>query len=262
MPVMDGLEASRRIRSGGFEEWTVRQPQIPIVALTANASEQDRQKFLQAGTNVFLTKPVNEVELHRTLADVIANAGEAPPSTPLSAQEEEEQVTLRMLDDLLMGGTSEANDGPDLSSLDALLLPPEGAEGSKVSPLPAFPAPHPKVFAAPAAAASTAIPSSVNAAARNAALQAKMLATFKEQLPQRLQEIEAAMTSGDWNTAAIVVHGIKGSVAYIWPDSEAYLLAAEMEKMADSGQTQAFVERFGVLQSLLAVLHEDGSLNR
>jgi len=245
MPVMDGLEASRRIRSGGFEVWTVRQPQIPIVALTANASKQDRQKFLQAGTNVFLTKPVNEVELHRTLADVIANAGEAPPSTPLSAQEEEAQATLKMLDDLLMGSTSEVNDVPDLSSLDALLLPPEGAEGSQSPPPPAFPAPPPKVSAAPASASS---------AARNAALQAKMLATFKEQLPQRLQEIEAAMTSGDWNTAAIVVHGIKGSVAYIWPDSEVYHLAAEMEKMADSGQTQAFVDRFGMLQSLLAEL--------
>ena len=55
------------------------------------------------------------------------------------------------------------------------------------------------------------------------------------------------MAANDWNTAATVVHGIKGSVAYIWSDSEVYHLAAEMEKMADSGQTQAFAERFGVL---------------
>jgi HPt (histidine-containing phosphotransfer) domain-containing protein len=64
------------------------------------------------------------------------------------------------------------------------------------------------------------------------------------------------MAANDWNTAATVVHGIKGSVAYIWSDSEVYHLAAEMEKMADSGQTLAFAERFGVLQSLLAELQQ------
>ncbi len=53
MPRCDGLEASRAIRAGG----TNREAQVPIVALTANASPGDRQRCLEAGANDYLSKP-------------------------------------------------------------------------------------------------------------------------------------------------------------------------------------------------------------
>jgi CheY-like chemotaxis protein len=62
MPEMDGLEATRTIlgRTG--------QPRPRIVAMTANASSDDRERCLQAGMADFLAKPVRPADLRRVLA--------------------------------------------------------------------------------------------------------------------------------------------------------------------------------------------------
>ena len=55
MPVMDGLEATRRIR-------TLNRPdaqQVPIIAMTANAFDDDSRKSLESGMNGHLTKPLD-----------------------------------------------------------------------------------------------------------------------------------------------------------------------------------------------------------
>lgn len=59
MPRMDGLEATRIIRSYSNE--------IPIIALTAYAFEADRERALEAGCNDFVTKPVSEEMLEKAL---------------------------------------------------------------------------------------------------------------------------------------------------------------------------------------------------
>ncbi|MEM6912007.1 MAG: response regulator [Verrucomicrobiota bacterium] len=62
MPLMDGVEATGRIRKGLAPE---RQPFI--VALTAHAQAQDRERFLRAGMDAYLSKPVRPAEIRRLL---------------------------------------------------------------------------------------------------------------------------------------------------------------------------------------------------
>jgi CheY-like chemotaxis protein len=74
MPEMDGLEAAAAIRALDRED----ARRIPIIALTANAFDEDVQRSLQAGMNAHLTKPVESEHLMQTLGELIyeAEAGE------------------------------------------------------------------------------------------------------------------------------------------------------------------------------------------
>jgi CheY-like chemotaxis protein/anti-sigma regulatory factor (Ser/Thr protein kinase) len=65
MPEMDGLEATRQIRSA---QSNVLNHAIPIIAMTANAMPEDRERCLQAGMNDFIAKPVQAMTLALALA--------------------------------------------------------------------------------------------------------------------------------------------------------------------------------------------------
>ena len=67
MPVMDGYEAARAIRA--LDDPVVKR--IPILALTANAFAEDRQKAFEAGMNGHVSKPINPDELADSLACVL-----------------------------------------------------------------------------------------------------------------------------------------------------------------------------------------------
>jgi signal transduction histidine kinase/DNA-binding response OmpR family regulator len=72
MPEMDGLEATAAIRNLDRPD----AKRIPIIALTANAFDEDVQRSLQAGMNAHLTKPVDPDHLYQTLGELIYEAEE------------------------------------------------------------------------------------------------------------------------------------------------------------------------------------------
>jgi len=73
MPVMDGLEATRAIRNK--EEATGEH--LPIIAVTANAQNLDRENSLAAGMDEFVTKPLEKAELMRVLDQFLGEASGA-----------------------------------------------------------------------------------------------------------------------------------------------------------------------------------------
>ena len=70
MPEMDGLEATKTIRK--FERPDSKT--VPIIAMTANAFDEDVQRSLQAGMNAHLSKPVEPERLYQILEELIWEA--------------------------------------------------------------------------------------------------------------------------------------------------------------------------------------------
>ena len=67
MPVMDGLTATKEIRKIEKERNTPTEQRIKIIAITANAFDDDRNKFFEAGMDFYMNKPVVIEELNRIL---------------------------------------------------------------------------------------------------------------------------------------------------------------------------------------------------
>ena len=63
MPVMDGLEATKAIKES--------KPELPVVALTANAFDSDRQLAVDAGCDAFLAKPVSSELCLQTIRKIL-----------------------------------------------------------------------------------------------------------------------------------------------------------------------------------------------
>ena len=74
MPVMDGLEATRRLRSDPANA------ALPIIALTAHALAEDRARCLEAGMNDYLTKPIEQDKLLAALSQWIESADGPVPA--------------------------------------------------------------------------------------------------------------------------------------------------------------------------------------
>ena len=69
MPQMDGLEAARLIRSMGnpMVRSAASYNEVPILSMTANVYEEDRQNCLAAGMNDFIAKPAQPENLYRQI---------------------------------------------------------------------------------------------------------------------------------------------------------------------------------------------------
>ncbi|MEW6370555.1 MAG: two-component regulator propeller domain-containing protein [Pseudomonadota bacterium] len=214
MPEIDGATATRLIRAGGTLDAPVLDPQLMIVALTANAGDEDRDRYLACGMDGFLAKPIDEAALHHQLSLAIARQlgrGIALPEmrAPLPATSP--------------ASASASSSTPTTAELDAMfgVAPPE-------------PAPAPD-----------------QAAARAAALHARLRAAFAADLPRRRADLLAALGDGDDDACGRVLHGLRGSAGHLGA-AELAALCARLEKAADAGRRDELLAGLPQLEILLA----------
>ena len=74
MPIMDGYEAMRTLRPD--------HPDLPIIALSAAATSEDRSRAIEAGATAHVSKPIDQMELFHELSRHLNTAAESPPKPP------------------------------------------------------------------------------------------------------------------------------------------------------------------------------------
>ena len=212
MPQMDGEQAARLIRAGGSEQFAVRDSQIPIIALTANASEHDRQRYLAAGMDDFLSKPVDEMLLFQkidALIDLLLARGQVLPSSA------SEDLLARQF---------------GIETLDV-------ASASACAPVPA---------AAPSQERVHILP--LDGLSHNH-LQ-RIARAFLEEAPRRLDLARHAVADDNASAAAAAFHALKGSAGYLSRQT-LHGLCHRMEQLASNGQLDQVETHLPQLQSAL-----------
>ncbi len=75
LPDIDGYEVAKRLRSSGSPELSY----VPIIAITANALKGDAEKALQAGCDVYMSKPINIHELWARVEGLLVSQEQRQP---------------------------------------------------------------------------------------------------------------------------------------------------------------------------------------
>jgi HPt (histidine-containing phosphotransfer) domain-containing protein len=191
-----------------------------IVALTANASEEDRSRYLACGMDAFLIKPIDEVQLHyhlsRAIERQLQRGIELPPMPPMPP--------MPPSDARAPAST------PSTADLDAMF-----GVSSGPPPLP--------------------VAIVQNAGRRASDLKGRMRAAFAADLPRRRGELEAALAAGEPEVCGRLLHGMRGSAGYLG-EAELHQLCTELEREADGGQLEQVRARLPELLGMLARFEE------
>jgi CheY-like chemotaxis protein len=83
MPLIDGFAATMKIRENEARKSETGSAHVPIVAMTANALRDDRERCLAVGMDDYISKPFRQQQLHDMLGRWLPNFG-APGDTAIS----------------------------------------------------------------------------------------------------------------------------------------------------------------------------------
>lgn len=218
MPVMDGIRATRMIRG------ELGLTDLPIVALTAHALGEERQRCLDAGMNDFLSKPFRPDDLYEILHRYVG-AGEEEPDGPSPE-------------------TGPAAPGPDARG-EATGPGPASTPEPSAAPEPSAP-PEPSASPRVRRAGGTGPAVDVDGfrrSMREAGIESVVplvLAAFRDEAPGRMAVLERGVAERDLAAVSSASHALKSSSANI-AARRLHPLMIEVETLARAGD-QAGVE--------------------
>jgi CheY-like chemotaxis protein/HPt (histidine-containing phosphotransfer) domain-containing protein len=196
MPVMDGFTATRLIRDPATK---ATDPSVYIIALTANASTDDRAKCLAHGMNDYITKPVRSPDIGAALARAIEHIrNRAKTAIPVPASP-------------VQPASSASESAPPGLSEAELLASLDAEEAATAQ--------------APAAETMTMPPGMLE----------KITVIFLRETPRRLESMRTAFAGQDAVTLGMEAHTLKSNARYL---NATHLseLCARIESLADKKQ--------------------------
>jgi PAS domain S-box-containing protein len=200
MPEMDGFEATRAIRNAGA---SVRNPSVPIVAMTAHAMKGDRERCLAAGMDDYVAKPIRPAELAAAIArwtsrDSCSAGGDGLPETVDGEREAPGMVQQ---------DAEEAGPGASCTVRE---------QSQQVLDRPAL----------------------LDRVGGDETILAEIVKVFLEDTPRQIQAMEAAAGADDRLTLRRLAHSLKGSAGTVGANAlQATALA--LEQHVDRGEMPA-----------------------
>jgi CheY-like chemotaxis protein len=243
MPEMDGTTATAEIRRREAEAADGRH--VPIVAMTAHAMVGDRERFLSAGMDDYVSKPISRDRLR----EVLRSIGRA-----------------RIENDELEGSAGEpvggaARGGGSSGRSDGAPAPPEGSsDGSDGLPSDGLPAPEGSSGESeppPHADAPSYDRAALMERMESDADLIRMLVTvFDTDSDELLSAIEEALSENDAVALERAAHTLKGAVA-IFAADRAQERAALLERLGRAGSVAEARGEYGPLRDSVLVLKRD-----
>jgi len=235
MPAMDGEQAARLVRRGGSEDYRVRDTSVPIIALTANASDHDRARYLAVGMDGFLSKPVDERLLHdqieKTIAQLLSRGRTLPPLGPAPVQDADGDADSA-------AAAASAQKASTWNSGYTLAAPgPAPSEADLAAQFGVEPLCRGDAAGAEAQGKISILP----LAGLSPKHMLRITQAFLDEAPRRLEVARSAALGGKSHAASAAFHALKGSAGYL-SDTGLHSLCHDLEKLSAAGELQLVID--------------------